>query len=484
MENETAPKKEGKKTRNRVKMREQSPMERAGNFKEVPFGYTPDEAVEEAARCLNCKRPLCRNGCPVEVEIPQFISLIKERKFLEACYKLKGKNSLPAVCGRVCPQETQCEALCIVGKKAEPVAIGNLERFVADYEAEKGEIKLPEKPAPTGRKIAIIGSGPGGLTCASDLIMAGHEVTLFEALHKPGGVLIYGIPEFRLPKAIVQREVEYIEKLGVELVNNAVIGRLYTIDELLNDKGYDACFIATGAGLPMFLGIPGENLNGIYSANEFLTRANLMKAYLFPEYDTPIKMARKVAVFGAGNVAMDSARVALRLGAEKVYLIYRRSEAEMPARKAEIHHAKEEGIELTLLTNPVRFIDDGKGNVCAVECLKMDLGEPDESGRRRPIPVKGSEFRIEIDVAIPALGAKANPLLLNTIPDLKLNRRGYIIADEETGMTSKKGVFAGGDIVTGAATVILAMGAGRKVATAINEYLKWSHWNVSGFINQ
>ncbi len=468
-----------KKVKKRVKMREQGPLERAKNFNEVPYGYSPDEAVEEASRCLFCKKPACRNGCPVEVDIPGFISLIKESKFLEACYKVKEKNSLPAVCGRVCPQEIQCEFLCLLGKKDEPVAIGNLERFVADYEAEKGEIKIPEKPKPTGRKVAIIGSGPGGLTCASDLIQSGHQVTVFEALHKPGGVLIYGIPEFRLPKVIVEREVEYIRKLGVELVLNAVVGKLYTIDELLNDKGYDACFIVTGAGLPIFMGIPGENLNGIYSANEFLTRANLMKAYLFPEYDTPIKRGKKVAVFGGGNVAMDSARVALRLGAEKVYLIYRRSETEMPARKAELHHAKEEGIEFVLLTNPTRFIDNGKGNVCAVECIRMELGEPDESGRRRPIPIKDSEFQIEIDTAIPALGARANPLLLKTLPDLKLNKKGYIVAEEETGMTSKRGVFAGGDIVTGAATVILAMGAGRKATRAINEYLKWKYWNFN-----
>lgn len=468
-----------KKRKNRVKMREQKPGERARNFDEVPYGYSPDEAVEEASRCLSCKRPTCGLGCPVEVDIPGFINLIKERKFLEACYTVKEKNSLPAVCGRVCPQEIQCESLCIVGKKGDPVAIGNLERFVADYEAEQGELRIPEKRSPTGRKIAVIGSGPGGLTCASDLAKAGHEVTLFEALHKPGGVLVYGIPEFRLPKMIVQREVEYIEKLGVKLVLNAVIGNLHTIDELLNDKGYDACFVVTGAGLPMFLGIPGENLNGVYSANEFLTRANLMKAYLFPEYDTPIKMGKKVAVFGGGNVAMDSARVALRLGAEKVYLIYRRSEEEMPARKAELHHAKEEGIDFMLLTNPTRLIDDGKGNVCGVECIRMELGEPDESGRRRPVPVKGSEFETEIDVAIPALGARANPLLLKTQPDLRLNKKGYIVADEQTGMTSKRGVFAGGDIVTGSATVILAMGAGRKAASAINEYLKWKYWDTS-----
>ena len=471
-----------KKKKTRVKMREQEAGVRAGNFEEVPCGYSPEEAVLEAARCLACKRPSCMDGCPVEVDIPGFISLIKEREFFEACYTVKGKNSLPAVCGRVCPQEIQCEALCIAGKKGEPVAIGNLERFVADYEAEQGELKLPEKPRPTGRKVAVIGSGPGGLTCASDLIKSGHEVTLFEALHKPGGVLAYGIPEFRLPKAIVKREVEYVKKLGVELVLNAVIGKLHSVEDLLNDKGYDACFIATGAGLPMFLGIPGENLNGVYSSNEFLTRVNLMKAYLFPDYDTPIKKGRKVAVFGGGNVAVDSARVALRLGAEKVYLVYRRSEAEMPARKAELHHAKEEGIDFMLLTNPTRFIDNGKGSICGVECIRMELGEPDESGRRRPVPVKGSEFQIEVDVAIPALGAKANPLLLKTLPDLKLNKRGYIVADEQTGMTSKRGVFAGGDIVTGSATVILAMGAGKKAARAINEYLKWKHWDTGSFI--
>ena len=470
---------EEKKTKPRVKMREQDPLERARNFMEVPYGYTPDEATQEASRCLTCLRPTCRNGCPVEVEIPSFIKLIKEGKFIEAAWKVKEKNALPAVCGRVCPQEIQCESLCILGKKGEPVAIGNLERFVADYEREKGEIKIPEKPKPTGKKVAIIGAGPGGLTCAADLIKSGHQVTLYEALHKPGGVLIYGIPEFRLPKVMVEKEVEYIKKLGVEVVVNAVIGNLHTVNELLNEHGYDACFIATGAGLPIFLGIPGESLNGIYSANEFLTRANLMKAYLFPEYDTPIKRGKKVAVFGGGNVAMDSARVALRLGAKKVYLIYRRSEAEMPARKAEVHHAHEEGIEFMFLTNPVRFIDDGHGNLSRVECMKMELGEPDQSGRRKPIPVKDSKFQIEIDVAIPALGTRSNPLLLKTIPDLKLNKRGYIVAEEGTGMTSKPAVFAGGDIVTGSATVILAMGAGKKAAKAINEYLKWKFWDVS-----
>lgn len=469
---------EEKKTKPRVEMREQPPLVRAKNFMEVPYGYTPDEAVEEASRCLSCKNAPCRQGCPVEVDIPGFIALVKERKFLNACYKVKEKNALPAVCGRVCPQEIQCESCCLLGKKGKSVAIGNLERFVADYEAENGDMKVPERPKPTGRKVVVIGSGPGGLTCAADLAMSGHQVTLFEALHKPGGVLIYGIPEFRLPKAIVEREVEYIKNLGVELVLNAVIGKLYTIDELLDGQGYDACFICIGAGLPMFLGIPGENLNGVYSANEFLTRANLMKAYLFPEYDTPIKRGKRVAVIGGGNVAMDAARVALRLGAEKVYLVYRRSEAEMPARKAEIHHAHEEGIEFLLLTNPTKFIDDGKGNVCAVECIKMELGDPDASGRRKPIPIKGSEFQIEIDIAIPALGTRANPLLTKTVPDLTINKSGYIVAEEATGMTSKRSVFAGGDIVTGSATVILAMGAGRRAANAINNYLKWKYWDV------
>ena len=477
-------KRKEKQPKNRVKMREQDPLARARNFMEVPYGYTPEEAVQEASRCLSCLKPSCTNGCPVAVDIPSFIKLIKEGRFIEAAWKIKEDNALPAVCGRVCPQEIQCESLCILGKKGEPVAIGNLERFVADFERDKGDIQIPEKPKTTGRRVAIIGSGPGGLTCAADLIKSGHQVTLFEALHKPGGVLIYGIPEFRLPKAIVEKEVGYIKNLGVNVVTNAVIGNLYTIDELFSEHGYDACFIATGAGLPVFMGIPGENFNGVYSANEFLTRANLMKAYLFPEYDTPIKRGRNVAVFGGGNVAMDSARVALRLGAEKVYLIYRRSEAEMPARKAEIHHAHEEGIEFLLLTNPIRFIDDGKGNVSAVECIKMELGEPDASGRKKPIPIKGSEFQIEIDVAIPAIGTRSNPLLTKTIPNLVLNKRGYIVVDEETGMTSKQGVFAGGDIVTGSATVILAMGSGRNAAKAINEYLKWKYWDTSQFVAQ
>ncbi len=472
---------ETERPKKRIPMREQPPGERARNFMEVPYGYTAEEAVEEASRCLQCLKPMCRLGCPVLVDIPAFIKLIREGRFIEAAWKIKEDNALPAVCGRVCPQEIQCESLCILGKKGEPVAIGNLERFVADFERDAGEIRVPEKLPTTGRRIAVIGSGPAGLACAADLAKLGHHVTIFEALHKPGGVLIYGIPEFRLPKIIVEREVDYIKKLGVDVMVNTVIGKLYTIDELLTEGRYDACFIATGAGLPLFLGIPGENLNGIYSANEFLTRANLMKSYLFPEYDTPVKRGRSVAVIGGGNVAMDAARVALRLGAEKVHLIYRRSEAEMPARRAEIHHAREEGVEFNTLTNPVRFLDDGKGNVSGVECIRMELGEPDESGRRKPVPVKGSEFTIPIDVAIPALGTRSNPLLVSNVPGLGLTKKGYIVADEETGMTTKKGVFAGGDIVTGSATVILALGAGRKSAQAIDDYLKWKFWDTRKF---
>jgi len=454
----------------RQPMPEQEARVRARNFDEVPLGYTPETSKIEALRCIQCKKPTCVEGCPVEIDIPGFIQLIVEGKFIESARKIKETNALPAVCGRVCPQEVQCEAKCVRGKKGEPVAIGRLERFVADYERATGEVAIPEIPKKTGKRIAIVGSGPAGLTVAGDLIKLGHEVTIFEALHAPGGVLVYGIPEFRLPKAIVAAEVDYLKKMGVKIETSHVVGKLSTVDELFAE-GYDAVFLGTGAGLPIFMNIPGENLNGVYSANEYLTRSNLMKAYKFPEYDTPIVRGRNVAVIGGGNVAMDSARTAMRLGADKVYLIYRRSRVEMPARIEEIHHAEEEGIEFHLLTNPVRYIGNDKGWVIGVECLKMELGEPDESGRRRPVPVKGSEFVIDIDTAVVAIGAGSNPLVQSTTPGLNTNKRNYIIADEETGQTSREGVFAGGDIVTGSATVILAMGAGRKAARAIHKYV-------------
>jgi len=450
-------------------MPEQDPKVRAKNFKEVPFGYSPELAQLESSRCLQCKKPKCIEGCPVEIDIPAFIKLISDGDYVGAARKLKERNGLPAVCGRVCPQEDQCEKVCIVGKKDDPVAIGRLERFASDWERAKGEVFVPEKAPSTGKKVAVVGAGPAGLTLAGDLILKGHEVTVFEALHKAGGVLIYGIPEFRLPKEIVDAEVHYLERLGVRVEVDCVIGRLETVDELLQE--YDAIFLGLGAGLPQFLNIPGENLCGIYSANEYLTRSNLMKAYLFPQYDTPIARGKNVAVFGAGNVAMDSARTALRLGADKVRIVYRRSREEMPARIEEIHHAEEEGIEFFLLTAPIKFLGDDNGWVTGVECLRMELGEPDESGRRRPIPIKGSEFQLECDMAVVAIGAGANPLLPTTTPGLELNKRGYIVADLETGKTTKPGVWAGGDIVTGSATVILAMGAGRKAGNSIHEYL-------------
>ncbi len=453
----------------RTPMPEQEPKVRARNFMEVPLGYTPEMAQAEASRCLQCKKPACVKGCPVNVQIPEFIKLICEGKFLEASWKIKETNALPAVCGRVCPQENQCEAQCVLGKKGEPVAIGRLERFVADFERNSGEVRLPDLPPKTGKKIAVVGSGPAGLTCAGDLILKGHDVTIFEALHEAGGVLIYGIPEFRLPKAIVKKEVEYLQKLGVNLEVNSVVGKLDTVDELLEE--YDAVFLGTGAGLPVFLRIPGENLNGVYSANEFLTRSNLMKAYEFPEYDTPIVKGKNVAVFGAGNVAMDSARTALRFGAENVYIVYRRSRNEMPARAEEIHHAEEEGVKLQLLCNPIRFIGDENGWIKQVELVKMELGEPDASGRRRPVPIEGSNFFLDIDTAIIAIGTSPNPLIPSTTDGLEISKKGTIIADEETGKTSKDGVFAGGDAVTGAATVILAMGAGKKAADAIHNYV-------------
>ena len=453
----------------RQKMPEQDPKVRAKNFNEVPFGYTPELAQLESSRCLQCKKPKCIEGCPVEIDIPAFIKLIHEGDFNGAARKLKERNSLPAICGRVCPQEDQCEKVCIVGKKDQPVAVGRLERFVADWERQKGEVFIPEKAPSTGKKVAVVGSGPAGLTLAGDLILKGHEVTIFEALHKTGGVLIYGIPEFRLPKDIVQAEVNYLEKLGVKVEVDCVIGRVETVDELL--KEYDAIFLGLGAGLPQFMNVPGENFCGIYSANEYLTRSNLMKAYLFPKYDTPIARGKNVAVFGAGNVAMDSARTALRLGADTVRIVYRRSREEMPARIEEVHHAEEEGVQFYLLTAPTRFFGDDNGWVTGFECLKMELGEPDDSGRRRPVPIKGSEFKLECDMAVVAIGAGANPLLPTTTQGLELNKRGYIVADLETGKTSKPGVWAGGDIVTGSATVILAMGAGRKAGNSIHDYL-------------
>ena len=451
----------------------QAPAVRAHNFTEVALGYDEETAVAEAARCLHCKVPQCRKGCPVAVDIPAFIGKIKERDFTGALLKIKETNALPAVCGRVCPQENQCEKHCILEKKGEAVAIGRLERFAADTYMAKD---LPIKPVEYDEKalkVAVIGSGPSGLSCAGDLAKRGYKVTVFEALHKAGGVLSYGIPEFRLPKdKVVAREIAAIEKLGVKFELDAVAGRLFTVDELLTDEGFAAVFIGTGAGLPRFQGIPGESLNGVYSANEFLTRCNLMKAYKFPEYATPIKVGKSVAVIGGGNVAMDAARTALRLGAEKVAIVYRRSEAELPARSEEVEHAKEEGIEFKLLNNPVAITGDEAGWVKSMRCVKMELGESDASGRRRPVPIADSEFDMPVDTVIVAIGTGPNPIMAHTTPDLELTKRGNIAADEETGATSKAGVFAGGDIVTGAATVILAMGAGRKAAKAIDEYLQ------------
>jgi glutamate synthase (NADPH/NADH) small chain len=462
-----------------VKMPQQDHLERIHNVNEVPLGYSAELAKTEAQRCLQCKNAPCVKGCPVEIDIPGFIGFILEGKYRESINRIKETNILPAVCGRVCPQEEQCQKTCVVGKShkevAKAVQIGKLERFAADWEMEQGEAETPVIKASTGKKVAVVGSGPAGLTVAADARREGHDVTLFEALHKPGGVLIYGIPEFRLPKRIVMREVKNLEKMGVTLRTNYVVGKLSTIDELF-DEGFDAVFVATGAGLPLFMHIPGENLNGVYSANEYLTRANLMQAYSFPNTDTPIARAKNVAVFGGGNVAMDSARTALRLGADNVYLIYRRSKTEMPARVEEVEHAEEEGVKMLLLQNPVRLIGDQNGWVKEVECIKMELGEPDDSGRRRPVPLKGSEFRIAIDACIVAIGNASNPLVPSTTPDLAVNKWGNIVAAEETLKTSKKGVFAGGDIVLGAATVILAMGQGRKAAQAINEYLKTGAW--------
>ena len=461
-------------------MPEQDAKERIHNVNEVPHGYTEELARTEAMRCLQCKKAPCVRGCPVEIDIPGFIQAILDGDNRTAINKIKETNILPAVCGRVCPQEEQCQKTCVVGKSHKSIdkaiQIGKLERYAADWEMAQGEAEVPEIKKSTGKKFAIVGSGPAGLTVAADVRREGHEVTMFEALHKPGGVLIYGIPEFRLPKKIVMREVENLQKMGVELKNNMVIGKIYTIDELLDEEGYDAVFVGTGAGLPLFMRIDGENLNGVYSANEYLTRANLMQAYSFPETDTPIAKSKNVAVFGGGNVAMDSARTALRLGAENVYLVYRRSKTEMPARVEEVEHAEAEGVKFHLLQNPVRLLGDENGWVKGVECIKMELGEPDDSGRRRPVPIKDSEFVIDVDTCIVAIGNASNPLIPDTTPDIATNRWGNIEADDETLKTSKKRVFAGGDIVLGAATVILAMGQGRKAAMAINEYLQSGVW--------
>lgn len=454
----------------RQAMPEQAPEERRRNFDEVPTGYTPETAVLEAKRCLQCKNAGCMAGCPVAVNIPGFIKLIAEENFTGAIRNLWSQNALPAVCGRVCPQEIQCEGKCILAKKGESVAIGNLERFAADWERENGTGELPPTQKSTGKKVAVVGSGPSGLTVAGDLIQKGHDVTVLEAFHKPGGVLVYGIPEFRLPKAIVAQEVNFLERLGVKVECNAVVGRTVSLDELF-EQGYDAIYVGVGAGLPRFMNLPGENLVGILSANEYLTRANLMKAYRFPEYETPIPRGKDVVVLGAGNVAMDAARTAMRLGADRVRVVYRRSRDEMPARSEEIHHAEEEGIELFLLTTPTQYLGNEKGRLTGMTCVEMELGEPDDSGRRRPVVKQGSEFDMTCDLVIVAVGSGANPLLTQSTPDMQLNQWGYVDADPETGKTTKRGVWAGGDIVTGAATVILAMGAGRAAADSMHKYL-------------
>ena len=458
---------------NRISMPRQDPKVRGRNFDEVALGYSPEQAKQEASRCIQCPKQPCIAGCPVNIDIPDFIKALQEGDMPQAVRVLKEKNSLPGICGRVCPQESQCEAVCTLAKKEAPIAIGRLERYVADWERAhmKSANPSPAKPKPGGKRVAVVGSGPAGLTAAAELAKLGHNVTMFEALHVAGGVLMYGIPEFRLPKAIVQGEVDYVASLGVKLELDAVVGKLTTIDELLAE-GYDAVFLGTGAGLPMFMNIPGENLNGIYSANEFLTRVNLMKAYKFPEYDTPVKVGKRVAVIGGGNVAMDSARCALRLGATKVYIVYRRSEAEMPARREEVENAQEEGIEFKLLTNPKRFLGDEENWVNAMECFQMELGEPDDSGRRRPVVKEGSEFIIDVDVVIIALGTTPNPLIAQTTEGLETSKWGTVVADEETGKTVKDKVWAGGDIVTGAATVISAMGAAKCAAADIDKYLR------------
>ena len=454
----------------KVPVREQDPKVRAANFQEVCLGYNQEEAMEEASRCLKCKNARCVSGCPVAIDIPAFIREVENGQFEEAAKVIARSSALPAVCGRVCPQESQCEGKCVRGVKGEPISIGKLERFVADWSRENGFV--PEAPETgNGKRVAVIGSGPSGLTCAGDLAKMGYEVTIFEALHEPGGVLMYGIPEFRLPKdGVVKPEIENVKKLGVKIETNVIIGKSVTIDQLLEEEGFDAVFIGSGAGLPMFMGIPGENANGVFSANEYLTRSNLMKAFR-EDYDTPIAAGKKVAVVGGGNVAMDAARTALRLGAE-VHIVYRRSEAELPARVEEVHHAKEEGIIFNLLTNPVEILTDETGWVKGMTCIRMELGEPDASGRRRPVPVEGSEFTIDVDTVIMSLGTSPNPLISSTTQGLETNRRKCIVAQEDNGKTSREGVYAGGDAVTGAATVILAMEAGRAGARGIDEYLR------------
>ena len=453
----------------KVPVREQEPKVRATNFEEVCYGYNEEEAVAEASRCLNCKNARCVQGCPVKIDIPAFVKEVKEGNYAEAAKVIGRSSALPAVCGRVCPQESQCEGQCVRGIKGEAVSIGKLERFVADWSRENGVV--PEKPEKTnGIKVAVIGSGPSGLTCAGDLAKFGYEVTIFEALHEPGGVLTYGIPEFRLPKqGVVQPEIENVKKLGVDIETNVIIGKSVTVDELMDEEGYKAVFIGSGAGLPRFMGIPGENANGVFSANEYLTRSNLMKAFR-DDYDTPIAAGKKVAVVGGGNVAMDAARTALRLGAE-VHIVYRRSEAELPARAEEVHHAKEEGIIFNLLTNPTEILTDEKGWVKGMTVRKMELGEPDASGRRRPVEIEGSDYTIDVDTVIVALGTSPNPLISSTTGGLEINKHRCIVADEANGQTSREGVFAGGDAVTGAATVILAMEAGKAGARGIHEYL-------------
>ncbi len=455
----------------KVEMHKQDPKKRIKNFNEVALGYSAKEAREEAKRCLQCKKFPCVKGCPVEIDIPAFIKCIEEGNFKASIDKIKEKNNLPAVCGRVCPQESQCEIECVRSKKGESVAIGRLERFAADWEMNESALGRRGVSLSSAIKVAVVGSGPAGLTAAADLVKLGYEVTVFEALHSSGGVLRYGIPEFRLPKSILGIEISNIEKLGVRMHPNVLIGKTFTIDDLLK-QGFSAIFIGIGAGLPHFLNIPGENLDGVYSASEFLTRVNLMKAYQFPKYDTPVKMGRRVGVIGGGNVAMDSARVALRLGAGEVDIIYRRSKKEMPARQEEAENAEEEGVKFHFLTAPLAFLGNKEDQLMRVKCIQMKLGEPDESGRRRPIPIKGSEFIMDIDTVVVAIGQGANPLLAQTTPDLKLNHRGYIQINEETGQSSIPQIFAGGDIVTGAATVIAAMGAGKKAARGIDEYLK------------